>query len=1025
MNHLDGLNPSQKEAVTHTQGPLLILAGAGAGKTRVITHRILNLIHEGIEPHAILAVTFTNKAAKEMRERVEALLNENRQLTGDIPFLGLPFVSTFHSLGVEILKENHRLLGISKYFTIFDRNDSTKAIRDALKQAGYDSGQFEPKKILGSISKQKSEGLSLSEYEAKAMNEYYGTIVAEVWRKYDAILKKENAFDFDDLLLETKKLLEEHEAVRKKYQNLWSYIHIDEYQDTNKVQNDIATLLTNEKNNICVVGDVDQCLDGNTKITMADGSKQLLKKIAAGDMVLSNYGSGAMRPAAVTHVIKTKHNEALIEIKTRKGRKLVSTCEHTHFAGYMLDQTPQLYFVYLMHKEGLGYRIGTSRTYTNARKKVTVGFKQRSNQEHADALWVLSAHDTENQARIAEYTYSLEYQIPTIPFVPRKRNTKSKGGYVHDMKAIKSIFKKFDTETSAQHLLDAYGLDKNEPHHLPQSRNGTRDNLLVSLCGDARGKTPMHRIAMTSNSVSVKKILKNAGYPIRPAKKGSRSWRFETCNKDFGKIQDHVVRIQNLLPNVQVRYTARLGKSDARRKYNALPFIKTKALRRGMVLFDKNGYDVITEIKRLPKKTISVYDLNIADTHNFIANDLLTHNCIYTWRGARVGNMLNFEKNFPNTKRIILEENYRSTKTIIAASNEIIAKNVQRQEKHLFTNNADGEKISVCSLYGEIDEAYFITKKVKELLKNGIDVNQIAVLYRANFQSRMLEEAFLDENIPYQVLGTRFFDRKEIKDVLSYIRLALNPESITDLKRIINVPTRGIGKITLLRVVEEKEEECSPAVQGKLADFRAMMKEMKNAIETKTTSEAIKYIVKKSGLEDSLLNGKEEAQERLENIRELVTLAKRYDRLEGTEGQPVGLAGIQKLITDASLATDQDELEKKQDGVKLMTVHAAKGLEFDVVFVTGLEEGLFPHERVDKTSDTEEERRLFYVALTRARKKVFLTYTQFRTIFGSQQVNLPSEFISDIDDGLLENETEFISERGAEDKTVYLDLDEL
>ena len=649
MEHLEGLNPRQKEAVTYTEGPLLVLAGAGAGKTRVITHRILHLIHKGIAPSSILAVTFTNKAAKEMKERVLKLLETSNDLNRPVRLLETPHVSTFHALGVEILRENFRTLGVTKYFSIFDRSDSLRAMRTAIKEAGYDPGQFEPKKILGSVSKQKGEGVSLSEYQAQGGNEYYAGIVAECWERYERILKGEKAYDFDDLLLHTLALLRDHEEIRKRYQDKWEYIHIDEYQDTNKVQNEIAKLLAGTKKNICVVGDIDQT--------------------------------------------------------------------------------------------------------------------------------------------------------------------------------------------------------------------------------------------------------------------------------------------------------------------------------------------------------------------------------IYTWRGARIGNMLHFEKEFPNTKTVLLEENYRSTKTIIAVSNRIIEKNVNRQEKNLFTNNPEGEKITLASLYGEIDEAYYITSEVRSLLEKGVPQNEIAVLYRANFQSRMLEEAFLDENIPYQVLGIRFFDRKEVKDVLSYIRLALNPESISDLKRVINAPKRGIGKVTLLRIVEGKEDECSPAVRKKIADFQNMMKEIRNVLETRTVSKAIRFILRTTGIEASLQTGKDEDTERLENIRELVTLGSRYDQMEG-------LLGTEKLLTDAALAVDQDELTKEQNGVKLMTVHAAKGLEFDVVFITGLESGLFPHEGGEGKIDNEEERRLFYVALTRARKKVYLTHTQIRTIFGGQHLNIPSEFITDIDEEFLEEGVSYGPEE-ARERTIYLDLDEL
>ena len=678
MGYLDELNTQQKDAVVHTSGPLLILAGAGAGKTRVITYRILHLIESGIAPEAILAVTFTNKAAREMRERVEKLLRTSGVVNRPAPtrlraahgqIEAPPHVSTFHALGVDILRENFRLLGISKYFTIFDRADSIKAVRGAIKDAGYDTGQFEPRRILGSISRHKGEGVSLSEFEARD-HDYYEQIVADVWRGYEKKLRAEKAFDFDDLLLKTVELLRTDAEVRSRYQKRFTHIHIDEYQDTNTVQNEFARLLVGKENNICVVGDVDQT--------------------------------------------------------------------------------------------------------------------------------------------------------------------------------------------------------------------------------------------------------------------------------------------------------------------------------------------------------------------------------IYTWRGAQIKNMLEFEKTYPGTKIILLEQNYRSTKTIITASNRIIEKNNNRPEKNLFTENNDGEKITVFGAYGEADEAYFVTTKVRELVAAGTPINEIAVLYRTNFQSRMLEEAFLDEDIPYHVLGTRFFDRKEVKDILSFIRLALNPNSVSDLARVVNVPPRGIGKVTLMRMTLGKENECTPKIREKIAAFRKILETIKNTVIKQPPSEVLKTAIRATGIEVALAGGNEEEQERLGNIRELVTLARKYDLLPQGAGLPAaqGLtasnaqagtaqAGIEKLLADAALATDQDELTRNKDGVKLMTVHAAKGLEFDIVFITGLEEGLFPYGGdPSEKRDEEEERRLFYVALTRARKKVFLTHASLRTIFGAEQVNIPSEFITDIDDELLDVAYESSRTEGRE-KTVYLDLDEL
>lgn len=642
MDYLEELNPAQRQAVLATEGPLLVLAGAGAGKTKTITHRILHLIKQGTAPGNILAVTFTNKAAGEMRERVAALIQKDRDLSLS-QNVSLPFVSTFHSLGVRILKENARAIGLTSRFTIYDRGDSLRTIKDALVEGGLDPKQIEPKKILSAISREKGKGVNVRRYTEQLSNDYFPRIVARVWERYEAALLKEKSLDFDDLLLKTADLLKRDADVRHHYRSLWRYIHVDEYQDTNSVQYDISRILAGEEKKICVVGDIDQN--------------------------------------------------------------------------------------------------------------------------------------------------------------------------------------------------------------------------------------------------------------------------------------------------------------------------------------------------------------------------------IYSWRGADLSHVLNFEKHYPGAKVILLEENYRSTKTIVSASNEIIKKNKARVEKNLYTNNEDGEKISLLTAYDESDEADKVAQHAGELIKEGTAPKEIAVLYRANFQSRALEEAFLSHDIPYQVLGVRFFERKEIKDMLSFLKAALNPEGLADLKRILNVPPRGIGKVTLVKMAEGKEDTLPAAMKKKVAEFRSFLQEVGDLAVKEQPSVVLTYILKHSGLEAHLKAGSDEELERLENIRELVTLAKKYDTYEAGEG-------VEKFLEDAALRADQDELEEESNSVKLMTVHAAKGLEFNYVFVTGMEEGLFPHERISQEGDvdTEEERRLFYVALTRARKKVFLTFASVRTIFGSKQVNIPSEFITDLE------EEEFIEEDSSpKGTTIYLD----
>jgi DNA helicase-2/ATP-dependent DNA helicase PcrA len=382
---------------------------------------------------------------------------------------------------------------------------------------------------------------------------------------------------------------------------------------------------------------------------------------------------------------------------------------------------------------------------------------------------------------------------------------------------------------------------------------------------------------------------------------------------------------------------------------------------------------------------------------------------IYGWRGAQIGNILSFEKKFPGAVCVLLEENYRSTQNILRAANDVIAKNTQRLEKNLFTKNAQGDLLSLYIAFDERDEAGFIARTILEQMQDGKQPREFAVLYRANFQSRAIEEQLLHAGIPYQVLGTRFFERKEVKDALSFLRAALF-NTPADVERVSNVPPRGIGKVTMLKIVMDQEEQLRGAVREKVFAFRELLRRIAVKCGELKASEIVRYVIAESGMERMLKDDKLEGAERLENLRELVSLAARYDHLPALEG-------VEAMLEAAALASDQDSLKESQNAVRLMTVHAAKGLEFPTVFITGLEEGLFPYARDDeKEEDREEERRLMYVALTRAQKKVYLSYASYRTIFGQKNPTIFSPFLSDIPGELLHAES---PERLG--KTIYLD----
>lgn len=621
---LEGLNTAQKQAVLHKEGPLLIVAGAGAGKTKTITHRIAQLIEGGVPARSILAVTFTNKAAGEMRERVARLLAGNRGTP--------PLITTFHSLGVRLLREFHEVAGIPRGFSIWDQDDSTRAVKNILKQ--LDTEEWTPRQILSAISREKGAGKSIREFRERAGNRREQA-VALVWERYEKTLRDEGGLDFDDLLVRTLALLRDSPETLSLLQNRWQYLTVDEYQDTSGVQYEMVRLLTGENHNICVVGDLDQC--------------------------------------------------------------------------------------------------------------------------------------------------------------------------------------------------------------------------------------------------------------------------------------------------------------------------------------------------------------------------------IYTWRQAEIKNLLSFEREFPGVTVVRLEQNYRSTRTILAAANAVIEKNVNRIPKTLFSEGGTGEPITVYGAMNERDEAWFVVEKSAALIESGVPAQEIAVLYRENAMSRVLEEAFLHAGLHYRVLGTRFFERKEVKDVLSYLRAALNPKSKGDFARIVGVPPRGIGKVTLEKMLAG---EALGAAGAKVAQFQDTLAKIRHAVNTLPASEAVRFCIEASGIQKMFESNTEDGRERLGNVRELANLAAKYENDEPP-------AGIERLLEEAALQSEQDQLDmdKEKNGISLMTVHAAKGLEFDAVFIVGLEQGLFPSLRNDVGRDPEEERRLFYVALTRARKHLFLSYAAERSKYGERESALPSEFLLDIDERLTTSPQADNSER--------------
>ena len=623
--NLEELNDKQKEAVLYNDGPLLIIAGAGAGKTKTLTTKITYLIEEkNVSPYNILAITFTNKAAKEMKDRIYMQIGDlSKKLQ----------VSTFHSFGLKLLRENYNILGYDKNFVIMDSDDSQTVVKKIIKDMGYDPKIYNPKAIRNKISSCKNEMTSPSAYEKYAVSDYE-KVVCEVYKKYNEKLYKNNSVDFDDLLLLPIKLFKEYPEVLSRYQELYKYILIDEYQDTNEAQY-ILTKLLSEK------------------------------------------------------------------------------------------------------------------------------------------------------------------------------------------------------------------------------------NRLITCVGD--------------------------------------------------------------------------------------------------------------------------------DSQS-----------IYSFRGANYKNILNFEKDYKDAKTILLEENYRSTSNILDAANQVIKNNKMRKDKNLWTSRGIGEKIKYYRAYNERDEAQYVIRKIKELINRNVEYKDIAVLYRTNAQSRVLEEEMLKENMPYRVIGSfYFYSRKEIKDLIAYLRLIHNSKDNVSLLRVINTPKRGIGLKTIDNLTKKADEAGISIFEaistGKELEFKKIIEKLKEISEELTLTELIDKVLDASGMKQDLESEKTlESEVRLENLEEFKSITKSFEEREG-------LISLEDFLLEISLISDVEEYKDDPNRINLMTVHSVKGLEFNHVFVVGMEEGIFPHmNSLMENSEIEEERRLCYVAITRAKDDLHLVNARRRTLFGNEQINPVSRFIGEISKDLIE-----------------------
>ncbi|MCU0950919.1 MAG: UvrD-helicase domain-containing protein [Burkholderiaceae bacterium] len=998
---LDSLNPEQLAAVTLPNQSALILAGAGSGKTRVLTTRIAWLIQTGqVSPQGILAVTFTNKAAKEMLTRLTAMLPINTR--------GM-WIGTFHGLCNRMLRAHHRDANLPQTFQILDTADQLSAIKRLMKANSVDDEKYPPRNVQYFINNAKESGLRAGQVE---VNDDFNRKFVELYRLYDEQCQREGVVDFPELLLRCHELLVRNEPLRAHYNARFSHILVDEFQDTNVLQYQWLKLLAGKVGSsdgsgaIFAVGDDDQCVVAGTQVTMADGSRRPIEQIRVDDMVRSAVGGGRIGGARVTKVFERQERIPLVTLTTQAGRAVTSTLEHVHFAGYTVGHLPAKYFLHLMNKPGVGYRLAVSGHRSERSDGKTVpGFRQRARQEGGEQCWVIDAFDDEVEAREKLNVLSLKYGLPTRKFV------------YGEGKRVPAEFSQTNTERAAQWLLKDINLAFDHPAERRRPTYGTPGDVLVSLCSDSRRDKPDHRVYARIATESAMQKTVAAGFQVHTQTTGTGGWYVQFWRRDYGEAVTEANKLRNVL-NGRVLQRARLGKGY-------LPMIPAQYVRPGMAIFDETGeYDIVAKVETLAPALVTVYDLNIEGTHNFAANGLLTHNSIYAFRGANVGNMADFEREFRVRNVIKLEQNYRSHGNILDAANALIRNNAKRLGKELWTDAGHGEKVRVFEAGSDGLEAAWMVDEMRNLIAEGSARSEIAVLYRSNAQSRVIEHALFNAGIAYRVYGgLRFFERAEIKHALAYLRLVENPADDTAFSRVVNFPPRGIGARSLEQLADVARTsgqslyaavgQLGGAAGTKVGAFVKLIEGLRFECQPLTLKEIVQVTIERSGLVEHYRSDKE-GQERIENLEELVNAASAFVSEEGyTQDQP-GVAAaaaeaasaipspLAGFLSHASLEAGDNQAEAGQDALQLMTVHAAKGLEFSAVFITGLEEGLFPHmNSVQELDGLEEERRLMYVAITRARKRLYLSFAQSRMLHGQTQYNLRSRFLEEIPDSLV------------------------
>ena len=1042
---LEGLNKEQIEAVTHRVGPLLIIAGAGTGKTTVITRRIAWLLSEGLaKTNEILALTFTDKAAGEMQERVDILVPYGYT---DI------WISTFHAFGDRLLRENALVAGLNPDFKVLTRPEAAVFFREHLFEftLSYYRPLADPTRfieaLLSLFSRAKDEDVSPKEYlnfaegllskaeedpqnlslkeEAQQQME-----VAQAYRQYQELLAKEGLVDFGNQFYLALSLLREHPLILKKYQEQFKYILVDEFQDTNFAQYQLARLLAGPTRNITVTGDDDQCVVKGSLISTPSGDRKV-EDIRSGDCIFTAVGKGHIGMSLVKRVFKKEKDARLLTFKTEQGFRVTVTSNHKMFCYVPVwagDKKTGFYYVYLMWRKELGWRLGVTDRLA-ARLKL-----ERS----ADKIIGLRAFKTEREAQYYETYLSLKYGIPTVCFMKRK------GLYIADER-LKKLYLELDTEKRAKQLAADLDIDLDYHHFcLGAVVRGKKARIKINfyLCYRkyvSKGRVGKilinpsitHQISLETSDKETIDKLRQAGFNLTKGKKGLRL-RYEIT--DIKKAEDIALRLKEITGGI-LEYKFNLGK----RNVAALPALVMPAsnVLLGHYLPVKSGksivYDKIIDIKE-ESAVKTVYDLEVERTHNFIVNGIVVHNCIYRFRGAAYSNLLNFINDFPDTKKVNIIQNYRSSQVILDSAYRLIQNNNPERfevkaniDKRLVGLTKEGSPIQHLHFDTNSTEADNVAKIIKEKVVSGnFKYRDFAILVRSNSDAQSFLQALNMQEIPWQFSGNQgLYSREEVKLCINFLRVVANPSDSLSLYYLVSSEVYALdlsdlglcthyakrrnkalylvfGELDKISELKDISAESKSKIENILADLKKFLKISRE----QTTGRLLYSFLTETGLLKRLTqNPSLENETKIQNLAKFFNIVRDFE-LVAQEDRVMNFVNYLNLLIEAGDDPPTVEADRDFDAVNVLTIHKAKGLEFRVVFLVSLVEGRFPwpHRRqpielpdvlikeILPSGDfhIQEERRLFYVGMTRAKEELYFTSA---SDYGGRRTRRISQFV--------------------------------